>query len=194
MEFFIILFAIIGFGLVNEFGKRASSSSSDESDDGLPSAGDVEVSRKTEKSSEDDFAQARKFVEQTKRERLATEASRAEMKQVRSPNTQAQTSREFRNIQPTNVSQAKKTFLHKDKKKGKNYVDSIARLRRETEILQAQAREVAREANSIKERASQEPYSEVSAPSSGAFFKDARDLRRAFIASEILSTPISLRK
>ncbi len=187
MEFFIILFAIIVFNIFAALAKKSENQSS--SGEELDTLFENE-----ENSSDDDFAQARKFVEQTKRERLAKEVSQAEMKQVRSENNQAQTSREYRNAQPSNDVQTKKTFLHKDKKKGKNYVDSIARLKRETEMLQTQACEVVREANSIKERTTQEPYSETVASSSGLFFKDARDLRRAFIASEILSTPISLRK
>ncbi len=166
MEFFVILFAIIGFALVNEFGKRANDSSAEEDSD-TPTVRDVDVS--------DDFEKARDFVRQRKLEKNAPQKNVREVRKAP--------------IQPQKV---KKSFVHKNKNVGKNYVDSIARLRRETERLQAQACEIAKEANVIKHPSATEFTSEQS--SKEPFFADTGDLRRAFVVSEILSTPISLRK
>ncbi len=144
----------------------------------------------------DDFENARKYVEQLKRQRT--------MEDIKNSRDVERDNPFYEPTFDKRKNEVKKTFTA-NKKLGRNYVEknslrkSIKQLERETAEIQAKAVQSLNEIEQMK--ASMELQHQNATVSESdfqskksQFFKDKNDLRRAFVASEILSKPLSLRK
>ena len=137
----------------------------------------------------EDFESARDFVEQLKRKRSSTktDVSPQSDNSFDEPELDYQEPSTSSNIPNKNV--------------GRNYVDkalvrkSIEQMERETAEIQARAIQTLQEIEQMNASVKTEKnVDEVQPEFKSAFFKDNNDLRRAFVVSEILSKPLSLRK
>jgi hypothetical protein len=138
----------------------------------------------------EDFENARDFVEQLKRKRSSTktDVSPQSDNSFNEPELDYQEPSTSSNIPNKNV--------------GRNYVDkalvrkSIEQMERETAEIQARAIQTLQEIEQMNASVKTEKNveTEVQPEFKSAFFKDNNDLRRAFVVSEILSKPLSLRK
>lgn len=198
MEFFILIFAILGFGILSSLAKSGGGDSQSPQKPASPrpagGAGTVRRAapaaprRALSGQGEED---ARKFVEQLKRKNREREIS--------SPARQ-QPARGGAFDSPAPAAPAEPA----PHRKGKYYSErnpaaerlsalerEIARLREEGELALKRAREAAARRDAPAQPAPEAPRA---AAFSRPFFSGKADLKRAFVASEILRPPLSMRK
>lgn len=199
MFYLLLVVGVIGFSLWVELKKEVNHEV--EPDDiepfNPPSRDMVDRKRVREKYNtsdetecSEDFENARNFVEQLKRKRSSTKTDVS----PQSDNLFDELELDYQ--EPTTSSNVP------NKNVGRNYVDkvsvhkSIEQMERETAEIQARAIQALQEIEqmnvSVKTKKNLE--TEVQPTCKSGFFKDSDDLRRAFVVSEILSKPLSLRK
>ncbi|MBE6413657.1 MAG: hypothetical protein E7035_03760 [Verrucomicrobiaceae bacterium] len=199
MFYLLLIVGIIGFSLWVELKKEVNHEV--EPDDiepfNPPSRDTVDrrsVRKKYNTADEteysEDFENARDFVEQLKRKRSSTKTDVSPQfdNSFDEPELDYQEPATYSNIPNKNV--------------GRNYVDkalvckSIEQMERETAEIQARAIQTLQEIEQMNASVKTEKNveTEVQPEFKSAFFKDNNDLRRAFVVSEILSKPLSLRK
>lgn len=189
MEFFILIFAILGFGILSSLAKSGGGDSQSPQKPASPRpAGGAGTVRRAPPSAprralngqgEED---ARKFVEQLKRKNREREIS-APSRQSPAPAASAETApqRKGEFYAERNPAAERLSALERE----------IARLREEGELALKRAREAAARRDAPAQPAPDAPRD---AAFSRPFFSGKADLKRAFVASEILRPPLSMRK
>ena len=191
----VLILTIVGLNFYLEAqlpAKRGNEKDSVESGDKAK-----RVAYPTETLQGDDLASARDFVEQLKRQRAEEQGALLSQSNRENSSSGERLKREKpANYSPTSVR----------KGVGKNYVDNslvrknIAKIERAHEEHQKRVQQIQAQAEQIRsaefslESKYQSCENATETDSSSLFPKDRASLRRAFIASEILSKPISLRK
>ena len=201
MFYFFLIVAIIGLSFWLELKKEVNHEVDD--DDTEPfnpqpykenkrvaGKGYAQHRRRVYSQENEDFQKARDFVEQLKQRQ-------------RNDNSKDKSDIEFERKDIVRKSNQYTSVPNKNV--GRNYIDkaavrkSIEQMERETAEIQARAMQALQEIEqmNVDVKASVELKSDdIQQSNTGkyAFFKDNNDLRRAFVASEILSKPLSLRK
>ena len=194
MLYIFLIVAIIGLSLWLEAQSRAER----DSEEGSVENGNRKSAYPQESFQRDDLASARDFVEQLKRQRAEEQGyplpQHAQENSLRGEEIKRA---KHPNYSPTPVR----------KGRGKNYVDNsfarknIAKIERarveyqkRVQQIQAQVEQINSAEFSVGSKSQPVPENDIEVDSSLLFPKDRASLQRAFIASEILSKPVSLRK
>lgn len=201
MFYFFLIVVVIGLSFWLELKKEVNHEVDDDDVEPLnpqsykenkrvAGKGYVQPRRRVLSQENEDFQKAREFVEQLKQRQ-------------RNENSKEKSDIEFerKNV----VKKSNQYTSSSNKNVGRNYIDkasvrkSIEQMERETAEIQARAMQALQEIEqmnvdvreSIDRKSDDVQQSYIG---KYAFFKDNNDLRRAFVASEILSKPLSLRK